>query len=520
MCVCVCVCLFLSLACSLSLYPIGTQFHDTEMLSKANVVIAHLLLLCITIGVNTQDQVIIGLHDGNHDATAVASVNGTYRWIRLPCRFCNIYTLQAQISMLLKTLGDYNLDDVEQVVYSASNSEKQVLSTLKPHFSKLNNVGMMLLMQHHRLHALYGYHTSPFSSALIFTVDGCSMYIEQNFMAWIGTQGGKLVPVMTYGTCRIGLWYFVVHEWMLKGVRTSFNDLPLLARTHAPDPGYLKLCVQRIRNISRGGWWKPWQSLQKWIAAHPPNSKAKLSAVQTAAEQVLVAAAQDALRRVPAVQLDGVSFSGGVAVNPGLVAALSDAVRLPLWVPAAPGDESLSFAAGWSFRKPAHRPAVHFAKRSAVPQPPGPAQCTAARDGRLEELLAQGAAVGVVASGSEIHTNVPGHGTVFSCRPRDAQQIDVIMHDVLVPHYFVTAAPVRSPGHVFLLRTRPNGSLPIRYLRVAALERGQDGTVDGVLRAARACPSAPLLFAEPLAAQWSNARHVMWQDRYCALPAP
>ena len=243
--------------------------------------------------------------------------------------------------------------------------------------------------------------------------------------------------------------------------------------------------------------------------------------MQTAAERVLVEAVQDALRRAPVARLDGVVFMGGVAVNPGLVAALSGAVRLPLWVPGAPGDESLGFAAGWAFRKPTHRPAVHFAgDGGAAPQPPERAQCVAARDGRLGALLAQGAAVGVVAPGSGIHKNIPGHGTVFSCGPLKPQQRDVVMHYALVPRYFATAAPVRSPGHVLLLQTRPNGSLPVRYLQVAALEWGQDGAVDRVLRAARACPSAPLLFAAPLAAQWSNARHVMWQDRYCALPAP
>ena len=113
------------------------------------------------------------------------------------------------------------------------------------------------------------------------------------------------------------------------------------------------------------------------------------------------------------------------------------------------------------------------------------------------------------------HPRIPGHQNIVSCRPLGPSHTDVIMEHSLVPRYFETAVSVRSPMHAFLLKASAKGAPSSRqWLRVAAVERGQDSTMDALLQGARACPVL-MLFSAALPDTWQGVNHVFREDQYC-----
>ena len=473
----------------------------------------------------------------NHDHHMVLAHEGSFLWLHLPhCPMkstsepCSTADVMSGVQELFAaSRPPLKWTDVRAVVLSVNAQLRH--AKLRRHLTQLPT-NALVSTDHHRHHANYAFYTGPFASAAVVTMDDAGAD-GRHFALWRAARGARRVELLwSCETCWFGsMYYRLIADWGVSPERVSRASL-----ARAPDAAYLRLVSEFLRTfgpkflieIGRIG---------DFYKRHPPDADDRLSAIQTAIEQFVVSELQG--HRGAFAGVDGVAFAGGVAANTRLPHAVGEAFRLPVWVPALPGDGSLGFGALWALRAPERRPVVQFSSQRRLGVARARLDCRPYSAARVQQLLQGREEVAVVGPGDAIDgylwqrpaaprafIGTPGRRTIVSCRPivwdgngtvaPDDQQ--VLMESPRAAEVFETSVPLYSPTHAFRLPVRPqfrtllNGTSAV----VAAVERGQDTVVDRLLEAARNC-EAPLLFCRALREgdRARGLRHVLLDDVLC-----
>ena len=439
-------------------------------------------------------SIIVGYHEFSHDPHLVACKQDTIVYRRLKRKRWPHCTTQEFLSGLHSLLAhleaNATIADVQLIVVSAnivpSHLGHQVpfLQTLGPH--------VVISTGHHRLHALYGFHTSPFKAAVVLVIDGMGQIDFHTLTIWIATAKG-LERVSACNHCHVGSWFY---HMQMHG-NPTIQEVDESAVFHAPDGAYMAKAKNAItedhKTITEDHktWSRAVERAGRFLSENPPNSPEKKSALHAALTAVCLDQLIPVVQSHPTVQ--GLVVSGGVANNTPLMGTFSQKLNLPIWRPSLPGDASLAFGALWSVKPPLARPVVQF---TATPLFVPPVllnwTCENFHNYTLSSWLQRGA-VGVWAPGRPIHWRI------FSCHPRDIGIPDVLVAATSVHRYFNIMAPVFSPDHAFVLQARKHFTAKhprVNLAKVAPVELHQDWHVDRLLQAAAlACPTPWLLFS-------------------------
>ena len=387
---------------------------------------------------------------------------------------------------------------------------------------------------HHRHHASYAFYTSPFRTAAVLTLEGAGAD-GHHVALWSAARAtGTLELLWTCPNC----WVRPLHVRLDRDYSITGEEVARAAVLVPPDESYFRLVSDALianwgPNVLTEG-----NRISAFLQNHRPHTAARLSALQRAVESLLVSKLQPFKAVLGGLQ--GLVLGGGTATSTVLPHALGAALALPVWVPAAPGDATLGFGALWALRPPPGRPAPQFADRGGAAWDPGGLACVALSAPELSRALREQTGVAVMGRTDAIDAamrkrpwfgiGTPGRRTLVGCAPlpRDRATLSgddphVLMESVRVADIFHTAVPVFSPAHAFRLRARASFHMILNASAavVAAVERGQDSTIDGLLDAAQHC-DAPLLFCRTLWGKDVSAllrggglRHVLWEGQLC-----
>ena len=497
-----------------------------KMLEGWTLLLLLLLLLCLGRAAGrTRSVLAISPDVLDHDNSIILQWGRTYfHWpipraplrpsARPPSELVGFGVLNATVFELLAFCRpSCNWGCIDLVLVVTSNFSRKML---RPYALGLPPP-LLIATLHHREHAAYAFYTSPFTRAVVVSMDGQGTY-QQSFVVWLACREHGLRRLPCDTTLRLGSLY--------GSSGRNPNDMAIAAATQAPDEAY----AAEVRQLLSRKWNQNAAAMatwSKWFRQRPPNSGGRMAALYRVVEEAIIAELLRSHATWGAV--DGLALGGGLAANIGHGVALSQRFNLSVWRPGQPSDATLGFGALWTHAPPSERPVVHFAGR---PVPiargiPGARDCEPFTPRRLRQLLSLGAVVGVWQGRAPLEpADTPGHQTAVSCanvRPTRSGVPTVLVNAVAVPEMFVAPARLTSPSHAFLLRAQAHVAQPlnISWAQVAAVEEQQDRTVDHLLEGAKGC-RVPLLFCTALQPRdlarflAAGPQHYVWsQDSIC-----
>ena len=244
---------------------------------------------------------------------------------------------------------------------------------------------------HHVSHANYAFYDSPFQSAVVVSVDG-------------GGDDGTFVLFTAARARGLQVALRSRHNWGL--VWSAFKAVTKQQVSVLMNMGTLGTVQPNFtRNwISKRNHWTPVLKVVRASLGSAPSAEHRqnlLAHLQDAMTADVLQSVRRALESSPDPPPEGLVFCGGCAFNSVMVSAVGEQLRMPVYVPASPGDEGLGIGMLYVGLLPSNPPPLLY---TGLPLPdlgllPGLRARHRARRTAVAEvaaLLADGRFVGVL----------------------------------------------------------------------------------------------------------------------------